>query len=123
MQLNKDPHHGEYVINAYEDGVIVVNKACYKNSLIVSGKQLIDNWPPQRMEELKTDHFKPIIEMNPEVVILGTGQKLIFPDPSLLAPFYNNNIGVEVMDTQAACRTFTVLMAENRNAVAALCVK
>ena len=123
MQLNKDRHHGDYVINAYQDGIITINKTCYKNSLIISPHRLIDDWAPQSIEELKREHFMPIISMKPEVVILGTGSKLIFPDPAILAPFYNNNIGVEIMDTQAACRTFTVLMAEDRNAVAALCVK
>lgn len=123
MRLNKDPHHGEFVINSYEVGIIIINKACYNHSLIVSSSKIIDNWSPQDITELKSEHITPILSMNPEVVILGTGSKLIFPDQAILAPLYNNNIGVEVMDTQAACRTFNVLMAEDRKAVAALCVK
>lgn len=122
MQLNKDQHHGDYVIKRYEDGKITINENTYTKSLVISATQLIESWPPNTLEELQSEHFSPIITLKPEVVLLGTGKNLVFPDQAVLAPLYDNNIGVEVMDTLAACRTFNVLMAESRHAVAAVII-
>jgi uncharacterized protein len=60
--------------------------------------------------------------MAPEIVLVGSGRAFAFPDPSLLAPLYAAGIGVEVMDTRAACRTYNLLLGEGRNVIAALIV-
>ena len=65
-------------------------------------------------------HLLSIFEMKPEVVLLGTGAKQVFLPPQLMMQFYNKGIGIEVMTTDAACRTFNVLVSEGRNVLAAL---
>lgn len=64
-----------------------------------------------------------ILEMQPEVVLIGTGHSLRFPEPHLLAPVIRQGLGYEVMDTQAACRTYNILANESRNVVAALLIE
>ena len=77
-------------------------------------------WAPATFAELKAEHFAPIAAMKPEVVLLGTGGKLRFPHPSITRSLSDACIGVEVMDLQAACRTYNILMAEERKVAAAL---
>lgn len=122
MLLSQDTDRGDYIIQRYEPGKIVVNDKTYTQSLIISAKQLIDDWQPQSISQLENTHLDAILEMSPEIVLLGTGKLLQFPEPSLLAIFASRNIGVEVMDTGAACRTFRVLVAEGRKAAAALLI-
>jgi uncharacterized protein len=64
--------------------------------------------------------FAPIAQAHPEIVLVGTGSKLRFPHPRVFAPLRQANIGFEVMDTQAACRTYNILLAESRKVAAAL---
>lgn len=122
MIVNQDHNHGDYEIHSYEPGKIKVNEALYDRSIIVSTHEL-QEWQPQRFDELSLDCFGPILALNPEVVLLGTGDKLIFPDTKLLIPFYEAQIGIEIMSTLAACRTFNVLMSESRNVVAGLLIR
>jgi uncharacterized protein len=75
------------------------------------------------IEGLAADHFAAIVELAPEIVLLGTGARFTFPMPALLAPLYKAGIGVEAMDTPAACRTYNILLGEGRNVVAALIVR
>ncbi len=82
--------------------------------------EYLNDWDVENFEALKTTHFQQLCKLRPEVVLLGTGQKIRFPTSELLAPLINIGIGVEVMDTAAACRTYTILMAEGRQVVAAL---
>jgi uncharacterized protein len=74
------------------------------------------------VEGLAADHMAAIVELAPEIVLLGTGASLRFPEPALLAPLYKAGIGVEVMDTPAACRTYNILLAEGRKVLAAVIV-
>lgn len=121
MQISLDTHTGAYHINSYDPGQLVVNlERLAFNSVIISLTELVTDWRPQRIEALQAEDFTQILKANPEVILLGTGAHLSFPDPALLAPCYARGIGVEVMDTRAACRTFEVLAAENRRVIAAL---
>lgn len=122
MIVNKDHNHGDYEIHSYEPGKLKINDLIYNQSVIVSSHELT-LWPPQQFSQLNADSFNDIVVMQPNIVLIGTGDELIFPDPSILAPFYNAHIGVEVMSTLAACRTFNVLMSEGRNVVAALLIR
>ena len=120
MELNLDTGGGRYLIRSYETGKVVINDQTYTQSLIVTPTTLIYPWAPRSLAEITPEHLEIILAQNPEVVILGTGDKLIFPEAKLLAPLINNNIGFEVMDNGAACRTFNVLTAEGRKVVAGL---
>lgn len=122
MDIRQDYATGTYQIKAYEPGKITVNEVHFDHSIVVSSDDLITNWTPQSLGQLKHEHFTPIIALDPEIVLLGTGKKFIMPPDALLVPLYDNCIGVECMDTGAACRTYMALLAENRKVVAALLI-
>lgn len=122
MQIRKDDNYGAYSINSYQPGTVVINNAEHHRSVIVTRTHLSTDWQPQTIEELAAQDCQDIIDLKPEIILLGTGEKLIFPDQKILAPLYQLQFGVEVMDTHAACRTFKVLLAEDRNVLAALMV-
>jgi len=107
-------------IHAYSTGSIVIAETNYNSSLILSSDTIIDDWPPETIFQLKQDDLDQIIELDPELVLLGTGSHLHFPDHTITMAFYSRNIGIEVMDTGAACRAFNFLAAEGRRVVAAL---
>ncbi len=123
MILTEDTGMGDYHIRAYEPGAITVNEKTYHNSLIISPSKLITDWPPQSLESLQEADFEPILALSPEVVLLGTGNRFIMPPPKKLSPLYIKNLGVECMDTGAACRTYAALMSEGRRVVAALLIR
>jgi len=121
MQLTLDTALGSYYIRSYEPGKIIINnEPPITNSIIVTAKQLINPWQPRLVSELTAEHLVKIFELDPEVVLLGTGKQLTFPVQGLLEQFYQNKIGIEVMNTAAACRTYNVLMSEGRRVIAAL---
>jgi uncharacterized protein len=122
MELNLDTGEGQYHIRGYGAGFIQINDEKIDHSIIVTTNKLIDPWPPQSLAELNTTHFLLLFDLNPSIVLLGTGLHLSFPDTAILADFYTKKIGIEVMDTAAACRTYAVLMAEGRNVAAALLI-
>ncbi len=87
-------------------------------SFIIAPQQLQRDWAPQRFAELNEEHLNVIADFDPEVVLLGTGLSVRFPNPGWLRRFYQHGVGVEIMDNGAACRTYNILMAEGRNVVA-----
>jgi uncharacterized protein len=88
----------------------------------VSAGRIVTDWPASSIEELTADHLAAILELKPEIAVIGSGATFKFPDPARLAPLHQARIGVEVMDTPAACRTYNILLGEGRNVVAALIV-
>ena len=123
MILTQHIDGAHYQIRAYEPGAITVNETVYHRSLIVSADTLITDWPPSSLHALDSGHFAPLLALKPEIVILGTGLHFIMPPAKQLAPLYHGKYGVECMDTGAACRTYTALVSEGRNVVAALLIK
>lgn len=125
MQFNLDNAKGKFIIRSYETGEIQINDEHIQQSVIVTPTLLINPWQPQDFQELTAQHLQSILTLEPQpsVLLLGTGAKLTFPDTELLAPFYQRGMGVEVMDTAAACRTFMVLLSEDRNVAAALLIR
>ena len=122
MKFERDDAAGRNTFTGYGEGHVVVNGKRHASSLVVSGDRLVTDWPAASVESLSADHLAAIVELKPEIVLLGTGARFTFPDPALLAPLHQAGIGVEVMDTPAACRTYNILLAEGRNVVAALIV-
>ena len=106
----------------YGEGYVLVNARRYEHSLVVLPGQLIENWGVPDVSALGEDHISFLAALNIEIILLGTGGELRFPRPRLLQPLAHARIGVEVMDTHAACRTYNVLLAEGRNVAAALIV-
>ncbi len=111
---------GKYRIEAYSSDGVVINKTLYEGSLVVTPEELITDWPPRTLDELTARHFRELADRGPEIVLLGTGALLEFPDDTVLEPLVSNSIGVEVMDTGAACRAYNFMMGEGRKIVAAL---
>ena len=120
MKFQRDQTEGRNAFTGYGPGWVDVNGARHTASLVVSPERVVTAWPARSVDNLRADHLAAILELAPEIVLLGTGPKLTFPDHALLAPLYQAGIGVEVMDTPAACRTYNILMGEGRNVIAAL---
>jgi len=89
-------------------------------SIIITPGQLIRDWPPQHFEDLEQGHFQVFAELRPEILLVGTGPQLRWPEHDVTAHLLSHGIGVEVMDTAAACRTYNILMADERKVAAAL---
>lgn len=122
MQLTLDTGDGTYQINSYEPGKIIINRETITHSLIVSADKLLP-WQPQALSELSLEQLQPIFDLQPEIVLLGTGIAQQFLNAELLSAFYSKNIGIETMNTGAACRTYNVLLAEGRRVVAAMLLR
>ncbi len=120
MRLDLDRGIGIFAIRSYGAGAIVVNDEILQASFIVTPERLIRQWPPQRWDQVTPEHFGPVLELEPEVVLFGTGSRLCFPRAEIGMPFLHRNIGFEVMATAAACRSYAVLMSEGRRVAAAL---
>ncbi len=110
-------------ITAYQSGEIQVNAKSYKHSIIVSPHTLISPWQPTTLAELTTRDFAEILQLKPKILLLGVGAQCQFPTDDILAEVYNAGIAIESMDTGAACRTYNVLLAEEREVVAALLIR
>ncbi len=91
-----------------------------ESSFIVSARKLLRQWHPRSIGDLAEEDFALMAEMEPEVVILGTGARLEWPPRALFRPLMERGIGFEVMDTAAACRTYNILNYEGRLVVAGL---
>jgi len=98
----------------------MVNRQRYGHSLVVLHDRIVTDWQPAGFDQLDAGDFTRLAELGPEIVLLGTGARLRFPRPELTRALIEARIGLEVMDLQAACRTFNILAAEGRKVAAAL---
>ncbi len=133
-QFNLETTH-KLVIQSYDSGEINIALSgnqnsetsgnhiqSMKSSFILTPNQIIEQWQYSAVSEWSLESFKLLISQQPELVILGTGKNLTFPDHQALQSFHQAGIGVEVMNTASACRTFNVLVSENRFVVAGLLI-
>jgi len=131
MKLSLDYNTSRYSIRSYNVGEVVINEERLTRSLIVMPERLIRDWEPQNIDQLALEHTRVVTELDPEIILLGTGKSLQFPHAELIGALakahdvdflsgQNKQIGVEIMDTAAACRTFNILAAEGRSVAAAL---
>ncbi len=120
MPLAEELITGRNSIQAYQSDQITINERNYPQSLILSATEIISPWPVTHIDELNPGHLQAIVDQKPEVVLLGTGDKQLFPDIEIIAYFAQLGLGLEVMNTGAACRTFNILVAENRQVVAGI---
>lgn len=120
MKINFDPGSASNRILAYGDGFVVVNEARIESSLIVMPETMVTNWLPATVDDLSTENLTTVVHLEPELIVIGTGHRQIFPPSEVLRPIIDAGIGFEVMDTRAACRTYNILMAEGRVVAAAL---
>lgn len=121
MKIELDsPAAGRNFIQSYSAAGIVINNVPYTGSLILSPDRIMENWPPRNAAELDATHIQQIIALQPELVILGTGNRLQFPSTDITALLHAAHIGFEIMDTAAACRAYNFTAGEGRIVVAAL---
>lgn len=120
MKLHQDPRTSLNTVTAYGPGFIEINAVRFTGSLILSPERAASAWTPRDFEALAESDFETLLALEPEIVLLGTGARQRFPRPALYAALTRAHIGVEAMDTAAACRTFNILSAEGRRVVAAL---
>ena len=121
MKIELDSNStGINIISSYSKEGIVINDTVYQNSIIISPQQIISDWSPQSFIDLVEEHFEEIIAISPEILLIGTGTILRFPDGSILENLMKKKIGVEVMDTGAACRAYNFIAGEGRLVTAAL---
>lgn len=111
------------VIRAHTATSVAIGESTYTTSLIVSPSHLVTDWAPDTAESLTAASLSLLIELDPELILIGTGARQYFPPAEVLQPIIAENIGYEIMDTGAACRTYNILVAEGRAVVAGLILK
>lgn len=107
-------------ITAYGPGWVALLGERFNSSIVIGSRGERIHWNCTNFSALTLAHFESIVELEPELLIFGSGKSLVFPEPQWLSPLANRRIGIETMDTQAACRTFNILAAEGRHVIAAL---
>lgn len=122
MKLHLAHTGDKNVIRRQDPGKIVVNEQALHTSVIVTPDKIITDWPPRCIGDVTEDQLAVIVALLPELILLGTGPQLRFPHPRLPQSLARQGIGLEVMDTAAACRTFNILVSEDRMVAAALII-
>ncbi len=123
MKLQSDPHSGANTITGYGDGYVEINKTPYAHAVVLSSDGAISEWSPQSFDDLEAHHFSQLVDLKPELILIGTGKRQRFPKPELLKALISAKIGFEIMDSQAACRTYNILVGEGRQVLLALIVE
>ncbi|HEX6363718.1 MAG TPA: Mth938-like domain-containing protein [Albitalea sp.] len=120
VKLHAERIEGTNAIARHSVDGVIVNGVEHRNSVVVPWAGEVHGWPAERFEALTAAHFEALARLRPELVVFGSGRRLRFAKPALLRPLIDAGIGIETMDTPAACRTYNVLLAEGRSVVAAL---
>lgn len=123
MKLQPDRIDSSNVIGARGPDGLTINGQMHQTSVVVPWKGQVSTWNCSRVEDVRAEHFERVAELAPEVVLFGSGSRLRFAKPEALRPLIERGIGVETMDTAAACRTYNILVSEGRSVVAALVVE
>jgi uncharacterized protein len=120
LKLHLDGASGRNHFTGYGAGYVTVNGMRYERSLVVLPTRIVTDWPATTFEALEASQLAPLAALGVEVVLLGTGASLRFPRPEITRPLVEARVGLEIMDVPAACRTYNILMAEERKVAAAL---
>lgn len=122
MKFAQDSQDEGYIITAYDNDSVSINGIAFNQSLIVSPEKLEKNWDILAIEQLQATHIDTVLSFNPELILIGTGDKLVFPAIEVYSAIIKRGIGVDFMDTGAACRTYGILRSEGRNVVAGIII-
>lgn len=120
MKLQLVQMEGQNAFTAYGEGYVSVNAIRHTSNLVVLPDRLIPDWTQASFATLNVTDFELLASLDAEIILLGTGKQLRFPRPELLRPLIQAQKGLEVMDIQAACRTYNVLVSEGRKVAAGL---
>lgn len=134
MKISLEKFAG-YSIHGYEPGAVSVRGSgtgdgpegeqditVYRRSIIISPGELVPDWAPRSMDDLRAHHTAELARFGAQVVLLGSGEAMRFPPAEVLRPLIEAGVGYEVMDTGAACRTYNILAAEGRLVAAGLII-
>ena len=122
MQLTLENPDFRYLLRGISADGVLVNDKTLNSSFILTPNELHENWRPASSQELVADDMQALLDLNPVLVILGTGARQLFPSAAVMAACLTRGIGIEVMDNAAAARTFNVLATEGRKVVAGFIV-
>ena len=120
VKLHTSSTDGLNLFTAYGDDYVAVNHQKHTSNLIVLPDRLVTDWSTACVETLTEADMQQLLGLGIGIILLGTGKRLRFPSPQLMRPFATAGIGLEIMDLQAACRTYNILAAEGRKVAAAL---
>jgi len=119
MQLTRDSSTVHF-IRAWEPGRVRIADRWLAGNVIVGNERIVEGWTTVQPIELTIEHLEPAFALEPTIIVLGTGTERLLPDIELMAAAAERSVGLEIMSTPAACRTFNVLLQEQRRVVAAL---
>ena len=119
MQLTRDSSVVNF-IRAWEPGRVRIAERWIAGNVIVGSDRILENWTTVEPHVLTLEHLEPALALDPTIIVLGTGTERLLPDVELMAAAAARSVGLEIMSTPAACRTFNVLLSERRRVVAAL---
>ena len=123
MELNLErPRDYLFVRRADARSVTIMDRP-FNASIILARDKVIEDWGVSDVAAMTSEHAEPILALQPDVVLLGTGARQRFPSQEVLAAFLQRGVGVEVMDNAAAARTWDILASEGRNVLAALLIE
>lgn len=120
MILSEDHSDATYQIQRISGNAVTINNQTYTRSLIISPERLITDWNPVTIDTLSNDDLLIFLELNPEIILLGTGERSVILPAKKLTSLLEKQFHIECMNTAAACRTYTLLIAEGRKVVAGL---
>lgn len=120
MKLHLDSAGGRNVVTAYGDAYVEISRVRYESSVVVLPDRVVTDWGRAGFDALSRADIEQLLAFQPMIVLLGTGKRQRFPPPALMQPLMDARIGYEIMNLQAACRTYNIVIAEGRHAAAAL---
>lgn len=123
MKLHADSSSAAHVVTAHGPGFVAIDGRRLERSLLLLPDRIDADWGPDDIAALAAEHLAPLAQLGCDVLLLGTGSRQRFPAAAILRPLIEARIGVEIMDTPAACRTYNILVAESRKVAAALIVE
>ena len=122
MELQLENQPSGYRVGSFVDNAVVIGEVRYTASLIVTPEQVVPDWPPQHLDQLMVDDLGMILALGPELILVGTGNALRFPDSVILKGVMRAGIGIDFMDSRAVCRTYNILAAEGRRVAAGVII-
>lgn len=122
MELQLENQTSGYLVGSFVDNAVVIREARYTTSFIVTPEQVVPDWPPQRLDQLTGGDLGMILALRPELILVGTGNTLQFPDSVILKGVMRAGIGIDFMDSRAVCRTYNILAAEGRRVAAGVII-
>lgn len=120
MELERQSHQGKFKLQGFRDGAILIDQKSYTHPIIITNEEILNHWQAKSLNELCNHDFEDLISLNPEMIIIGTGQKHQFLSEDILENCFRHDIPVECMSTEKACMLFPTLIEERKKIIAVL---